>query len=95
MTTLRGLSQNDQAHRLCNSAKEATPCNDESTTPLTTAFTPNSSTPHGIRWSKLTKKVYSIQEGYHTIAEIDPTSLAITNTFDLNGYVLHRLRDEC
>jgi DNA-binding beta-propeller fold protein YncE len=70
---------------LCNSAKEATPCNDESTTPLTTAFTPNSSTPHGIRWSKLTKKVYSIQEGYHTIVEIDPTSLVITKTFDLTG----------
>lgn len=70
---------------LCNSAKETTPCNDESLTPLTTRFTPNSSGPHGIRWSKLTKKVYSIQEGYHEIAEIDPTTLAITKTFDLAG----------
>ena len=54
---------------LCNSTKEAVPatCNDESATPLTTAFTPNNSAPHGIRWSKLTKKVYSINEGYHNI----------------------------
>jgi len=70
---------------LCNSAKEAAPCNNESATPLTTAFTPNSSLPHGIRWSKLTKKVYSILEGYHNIVEIDPTTLAITKTFDLTG----------
>jgi YVTN family beta-propeller protein len=70
---------------LCNSAKETTPCNSEVSTPLTTAFTPNSSLPHGIRWSKLTKKVYSILEGYHHIVEIDPTTLAITKTFDLAG----------
>jgi DNA-binding beta-propeller fold protein YncE len=70
---------------LCNSAKETTPCNNESATPITTAFTPNSSTPHGIRLSKLTKKVYSILEGYHNIVEIDPTTLAITKTFDLTG----------
>lgn len=68
---------------LCNPAKET--CNDESATPLTTPFTPNNAHPHGIRWSKLTKKVYSIQEGYGQIAEIDPTTLAITNTFDLVG----------
>lgn len=70
---------------LCKSAKETTPCNDESATPITTAFTPNASAPHGIRWSKLTKKVYSIQEGYGEIAEIDPATLAITKTFDLAG----------
>jgi DNA-binding beta-propeller fold protein YncE len=70
---------------LCNSAKETTPCNNESATPITTAFTPNSSLPHGIRWSKLTKKVYSILEGYHNIVEIDPISLAITKTFELTG----------
>ncbi len=70
---------------LCKSAKEAAPCNDESATPLTIAFTPNNSAPHGIRWSQLTQKVYSIQEGYHEIAEIDPTTLAITNTFDLTS----------
>ncbi|MBX3325794.1 MAG: hypothetical protein KF682_07835, partial [Nitrospira sp.] len=70
---------------LCRSAKETTPCNDESATPITTAFTPNASAPHGIRWSTLTKKVYSIQEGYGEIAEIDPATLAITKTFDLAG----------
>jgi len=66
---------------LCNSAKET--CNDESLTALTTPFTPNSSGPHGIRWSKLTKKVYSYQEGYQEIAEIDPAALTVTKTFDL------------
>jgi len=72
---------------LCNSTKEAVPatCDNESATPLTTPFTPNNSAPHGIRWSKLTQKVYSIQEGYNEIAEIDPTTFAITNTFDLTG----------
>ena len=68
---------------LCNPAKET--CNDESATPLTAAFTPNSSEPHGIRWSKLTKKIYSFQEGYQEIAEFDPATLAKTNTFDLAG----------
>ena len=72
---------------LCNSTKEAVPatCDNEATTPLTTAFTPNNSAPHGIRWSQLTQKVYSIQEGYGEIAEVDPTTLAITNTFNLTG----------
>lgn len=84
-----GPTQWTMTHRidLCNPAKEAIAgtCNDESSTALTTPFTPNNAGPHGIRWSKLTKKVYSIQEGYGEIAEIDPTSLAITNTFDLTG----------
>jgi len=74
---------------LCKSNKETglpTPatCNPENATG-TTPFSPNNSGPHGIRWSKLTKKVYSIQEGYGEIAEIDPTTFAITNTFDLSG----------
>jgi YVTN family beta-propeller protein len=70
---------------LCKSTKETTPCNNESATPLTTPFTPNASGPHGIRWSTLTKKVYSVQEGYGEIAEIDPDTLTITKTFDLAG----------
>ena len=76
---------------LCTNAGEAAQvppqptCNDESSTLLTTAFTPNKSNPHGIRFSKLTGKVYSIQENYRTIVEVDPASLAITNTFDLTG----------
>lgn len=74
---------------LCNTAKEATlptpaTCNPENPTG-TTAFTPNNAGPHGIRWSNLTKKVYSIQEGYGQIAEIDPNTMAITKTFDLAG----------
>jgi DNA-binding beta-propeller fold protein YncE len=70
---------------LCKTAKEAGPCDDETGKALTVGFTPNNSAPHGIRWSKLTKKIYSIQEGYGEIAEIDPSSLAVTNTFDLAG----------
>ena len=67
---------------LCNSSKEI--CNPENPNG-STAFTPNGSEPHGIRWSNLTKKVYSYQEGYQQIAEIDPTTLTITKTFDLAG----------
>ena len=66
---------------LCNPLKET--CNNEAVTPLTTPFTPNTSGPHGIRWSKLTGKVYSIQEGYGQIAEIDPITLANTIIIDL------------
>ena len=68
---------------LCNPLKET--CDAESATPLTTAFTANNSHPHGIRWSKLTGKVYSIQEGYGQIAEIDPITLASTIIIDLAG----------
>ena len=72
---------------LCDSTKEtvAATCNPEIGFPVTTAFTPNNSTPHGIRFSKASKKVYSIQEGYHTIAEIDPDALVVTRTLDLAG----------
>jgi hypothetical protein len=74
---------------LCKAGKEATlptpaTCNPENATGAD-PFTPNNSGPHGIRWSNLTKKVYSIQEGYGEITEIDPTTFAITNTFDLTG----------
>jgi len=68
---------------LCDPAKET--CNNEAATPLTTPFTPNTSGPHGIRWSSLTGKVYSIQEGYGQIAEIDPVTLAKTIIIDLAG----------
>lgn len=50
-----------------------------------TPNTPNKSNPHGIRFSKETGKIYSIQENYRTIVEVDPTTLAITNTFDLSA----------
>ncbi|HSB14669.1 MAG TPA: hypothetical protein VLE22_09430, partial [Bryobacteraceae bacterium] len=78
---------------LCDAAKEATNpvpavCNDESATPLTTPFTVNNANPHGIRFSKLTGKVYSIQENYRTIVEIDPNPAVpgqwVTNVFDLS-----------
>jgi DNA-binding beta-propeller fold protein YncE len=75
---------------LCDATKEAaTPapavCNSETTTPLTTAFTPNNSAPHGIRFSVASKKVYSIQEGYEEIAEIDPNTGVITRKLSLAG----------
>lgn len=78
---------------LCDQTKEnglpapATPatCNSENATG-TTPFTPNNSAPHGIRWSKLTKKIYSFQEGYHELVEIDPSDFRITNKFDLSTH---------
>ena len=78
---------------LCDPIRELTrpvpaTCNVESATPLTTAFTPNNSNPHGIRFSQLTGMVYSIQEGYRTIVEVDPNPAVpgqwVTNTFDLS-----------
>jgi YVTN family beta-propeller protein len=74
---------------LCDTAKESTRpvpavCDDESLTPPTTPFTVNNSNPHGIRFSKATGKVYSIQENYRTIVEIDPTTLAVTLLADLS-----------
>ncbi len=70
---------------LCDQTKETAlgTCNPEVGFPVTTAFTPNNSTPHGIRFSKASKKIYSIQEGYRTIAEIDPDTLNVTRTLDL------------
>lgn len=69
-------------------------CDDESLTGLTTAFTSNKSNPHGIRYSKVTGKVYSIQENYRTLVEVDPTLVvsglgdnkaAITRELNLAG----------
>jgi DNA-binding beta-propeller fold protein YncE len=72
---------------LCDPLKELPPatCDSEVNTPLTTAFTPNNSSPHGIRYSIASNKVYSIQEGYRTITEIDPALLNVTRTLDLTG----------
>ena len=67
---------------MCNPQKET--CDPENPTG-TIAFTPNGSAPHGIRWSKSTGKIYSIQEGYGEIAEIDPKTFDITNRIDLAG----------
>lgn len=73
---------------LCKSGKEAglpspTTCNPENPTGAT-AFTRNNAAPQAIRWSKETKKIYSLQKGYGEILEINPTTLATTKTFDLD-----------
>lgn len=75
---------------LCQTGKEATlttpaVCNDESATPSTAPFTPNGSNPHGIRWSQATGKVYSLQENYDEIVEIDPVSYAVSRSLSLSG----------
>lgn len=71
---------------LCTNAGETLnsqgPC-DVNVNAANTPNTPNKSNPHGIRFSKLTGKIYSIQENYRTIVEIDPATLAITKEFDL------------
>ena len=79
---------------LCDSNKELTRpvpavCDNETLTGPTIPFTVNNSNPHGIRFSKTTGKVYSIQENYRTLIEIDPNPVVpgqwITNTFDLSA----------
>jgi YVTN family beta-propeller protein len=50
-----------------------------------TPNTPNKSNPHGIRFSKLTGKIYSIQENYRTIVEVDPSTLVPTLVADLSA----------
>lgn len=69
---------------LCTDAGQAallpTPglaCNDESGTALTVPFTPNGSNPHGIRWSKHTGKIYSMQTIYDEIIEVDPNLITL------------------
>ncbi len=59
-------------------------CNPESHAALI-PFTPNNSNPHGIRFSQFTGMVYSIQENYRTIVEINPATLAVTLLADLSG----------
>jgi hypothetical protein len=49
-----------------------TSCNPEDATVLTLPFTANGSKPHGIRWSKSSGKIYSFQEAYGEIVEVDP-----------------------
>ncbi|MBH0206508.1 MAG: hypothetical protein HP498_11995 [Nitrospira sp.] len=66
---------------LCDPTREA--CDSENSAG-TTPFTPNNSNPHGIRWSQLTGKIYSIQENYRTIVEIDPATLSVTLVADLS-----------
>ncbi len=85
---------------LCTDAGQASlappgpACDDESTTALTVPFTANGSKPHGIRWSQLTGKIYSFQEAYREIVEVDPKAVvlgsshnqaAITRRISLNG----------
>ena len=60
---------------MCNVAKEPT-CDSD-------IETANGSHPHGIRWSRFSERVYSFQEGYLQIAEVNPDTLVITDTVDL------------
>ncbi len=52
-------------------------CDDESAIALTVPFTANGSNPHGIRWSKHSGKIYSIQTAYGEIVEVDPNLIAL------------------
>lgn len=61
---------------LCDSAKETTPCD-------ASVETPNDSEPHGIAWSTATGKVYSFQEGYENIVEVDPTTMTVVRSVDI------------
>jgi YVTN family beta-propeller protein len=61
---------------LCDSAKEATACDND-------VDTPNASSPHGIAWSIETGKVYSRQEGYQNVVEVDPNTMQIVRKVDV------------
>lgn len=61
---------------LCDSAKETTPCDSD-------VATPNASSPHGIAWSNATGKVYSRQEGYENVVEVDPDTMQIVRKVDV------------
>jgi len=61
---------------LCDSAKETTPCDSD-------VATPNASSPHGIAWSIATGKVYSRQEGYENVVEVDPNTMQIARKVDV------------
>lgn len=67
---------------LCDSAKEATPCDSD-------VATPNASSPHGIAWSISTGKVYSRQEGYENIVEVDPNNMQIVRKVDIAPFSSH------
>jgi YVTN family beta-propeller protein len=61
---------------LCDSDKEGTPCDSN-------VGTPNESEPHGIAWSIATGKVYSRQEGYENIVEVDPNTMQVVRKVDI------------
>ena len=61
---------------LCDSAKEASPCDSD-------VATPNASSPHGIAWSDATGKVYSRQEGYENVVEVDPDTMQVVRKVDI------------
>lgn len=65
---------------LCDSAKETTACD-------TNVETANHAHPHGIAWSVATGKVYSYQEEYENIIEVDPTTMAVTRKVDIAPFM--------
>ena len=52
-------------------------CDSEAATALTVPFTANGSNPHGIRWSKSSGKIYSMQTKYLEIVEVDPKLIVL------------------
>lgn len=85
---------------LCTDAGQAglipagSPCDSEAGTAMDVPFTANGSNPHGIRWSKHSGKIYSIQTAYGEIIEVDPNLIvpglgnhltAITRRLSLAG----------
>ncbi|MBK9307721.1 MAG: hypothetical protein IPM58_11690 [Nitrospira sp.] len=60
---------------LCDGNKEAS-CDSD-------VATPNASSPHGIAWSIATGKVYSRQEGYENVVEVDPNTMQIVRKVDI------------
>lgn len=62
---------------LCDKDKEPTKSCDSDVATL------NASSPHGIAWSNATGKVYSRQEGYENVVEVDPDTMQIVRKVDV------------
>jgi len=62
---------------LCDKDKEPTKSCDSD------VATPNASSPHGIAWSNATGKVYSRQEGYENVVEVDPDTMKSVRKVDV------------
>jgi YVTN family beta-propeller protein len=62
---------------LCDKDKEPTKSCDSD------VATPNASSPHGIAWSIATGKVYSRQEGYENVVEVDPDTMQVVRKVNI------------
>ncbi len=61
-------------------------CEPEKESEMTAPGLPNNAFPHGLVYSPLSGKVYNLNNGYGTVAVIDPVTHAIERRFDFKGH---------